>query len=50
MLCVHKIDAAFDQILDPWRGRGLCIVLYLDDGIVAVSGKESAECENNKSS
>ena len=44
----------FTKLMQPlvryWRGRGLCTVLYLNDGIVAVSGKESAECENNKSS
>lgn len=29
-----------------WRGRGLRTVLYLDDDIVAVRGKESADRES----
>ena len=29
-----------------WRVRGLCTVLYLDDGIVAVKGKENTNQES----
>ena len=31
-----------------WRGRGLRAVLYLDDGIVAVKGKERATYESER--
>jgi len=38
---------AFTKLLRPlvkyWRGKGLRALLYLDDGIVAVSGKEAAQ-------
>ena len=41
---------AFTKFMRPlvkyWRGRGLRTVLYLDDGIVAVRGKESADRES----
>ena len=37
---------AFTKLLRPligyWRGQGLRVVLYLDDGIVAVKGTELA--------
>ena len=36
----------FTKVLRPliryWRGRGLKAVIYLDDGIVAVKGKDAA--------
>ena len=42
----------FTKIMRPlvkyWRGRGLRTVLYLDDGIVAVKGKENAEHESRQ--
>ena len=31
-----------------WRGRGLRVVLYLEDGIVAVQGKEEAMQEGER--
>ena len=31
-----------------WRGRGLRTVLYLDDGIVSVKGKENADRESRQ--
>ena len=37
---------AFTKLLRPlvkhWRGKGLRVVLYLDDGIVAADGKAAA--------
>ena len=42
---------AFTKLMRPlvkcWRGRGLRAVVYLDDGIVAVKGKEEAIRESN---
>ena len=47
--CLYTACYAFAKFMRPlvkyWRGRGLCTVLYLDDGIVAVRGKESADRE-----
>ena len=43
---------AFTKLMWPlvkyWRGRELRTVLYLDDGIVAVKGKESADQESRQ--
>ena len=43
---------AFTKLMRPliryWRGRGLRVVLYLDDGIVAVKGKEKAIQESER--
>ena len=43
---------AFTKLMWPlvkyWRGRGLHTVLYLDDGIVAVKGKENADRESRQ--
>ena len=43
---------AFTKLIWPlvkcWRGWGLCTVLYLDDDIVAVKGKENADRENRQ--
>jgi len=37
----------FTKLLRPlvryWRGRGLKAIIYLDDGIVAVKGKDAAK-------
>ena len=37
----------FTKIVRPlvhyWRARGLCILVYLDDGLCAVSGEQSAK-------
>ena len=37
----------FTKLLRPiihyWRGQGLQVVVYLDDGIVAVSGEQEAQ-------
>ena len=42
----------FTKLMRPliryWRGRGLRAVLYLDDGIVAVKGKERAIQESER--
>ena len=42
---------AFTKFMRPlvkyWRSRGLRTVLYLDDGIVAVKGKENADRESS---
>ena len=42
----------FTKLMRPliryWRGRGLRVVLYLDDGIVAVEGKERAAQESER--
>lgn len=41
---------AFTKLMRPmakhWRGRGLRAVVYIDDGIVAVKGKEEAKTES----
>ena len=43
---------AFTKFMWPlvkyWKSRGLCTVLYLDDGIVAVKGKESPDHESSQ--
>ena len=31
-----------------WRSQGLCAILYLDDGIIAVSGKAAAAQASHK--
>ena len=36
------------SLVKYWRGRGLRTVLYLDDGIVAIKGKENAEHESRQ--
>ena len=42
----------FTKIMCPliryWRGRGLKAIVYLDDGIVAVKGKEEALAESDR--
>ena len=42
MLCLLR------PLIRYWRGRGLRAVLYLDDGIVAVKGKERATYESER--
>ena len=43
---------AFTKLMRPlvkyWRGNGLRVTLYLDDGIVAVKGEEKAKCESER--
>ncbi|XP_065892728.1 uncharacterized protein [Dysidea avara] len=43
---------AFTKLLRPlvkyWRGRGLRVLLYLDDGIVAVAGEEAAKLASQR--
>ena len=43
---------AFTKLLRPlvkyWRGQGLRAILYLDDGIIAVSGREAAVQASHK--
>jgi len=42
----------FTKLLRPlikhWRGQGLRAILYLDNGIVAVSGKNAAEVASHR--
>ena len=40
MLCIHQ---ALRPPVKYWRGRGLQVLLYLDNGIVAVAGEEAAK-------
>jgi len=43
---------SFTKLLWPlvkyWRGKGLWALVYLDDGIVAVGGKEAATCASQQ--
>ena len=49
---LDKTCYAFTKLLRPlvkyWRSQGLRALLYLDDGIVAVAGKEAAERASQK--
>lgn len=40
MLCIHK---TVEAPVKRWHNQGLRALLYLDDGIVAVSGAEEAK-------